>query len=539
VHKSGERAGGPSGAADERPPATPLEIFARRTGSSPGHTLVVTLEGRAFSYGEVASLAARTRRALERAGVERGGVVGLYAGNDPSFVVGSLAAWQQGCAVAGCGTQLPTAEARRLFALAGADVVLSTVAAGDAARLEAELRVATVLPIELDPAEGDGATSEVVAGAVGPEDIACVLFTSGTTGRPKGVPHRHSHLVAAARQMAGVYAKTAAFRPTPAPADRSPGVLFTPFGHLGGYMSLTFRMWLGRPLVLVPKFSVDAVRTLLTRYRLDALQLTPAAIHMLLEAEDRPVLEGLRYVTSGTAPLDPVLRGRFEEAFGIPVLQAYGMTEVGTIAQERLDDVRAGRRPPGSVGRVAAGVEVRILDEEGRELPPGAEGEIAVRSPTAAERYLGADAPVVDGFLRTGDVGRIDDGILCVTGRLQDKLVVGGFNVYPAEVEAAIRQFPSVSDVAVLGAPDNRLGEVPVAAVVWRDRPQPAELLADLRGRLAHYKIPRSFVSLDRIPRTSFGKVDRAALAALAAGAEVPGVPIGTVSSTAVPEEER
>ena len=175
----------------------------------------------------------------------------------------------------------------------------------------------------------------------------------------------------------------------------------------------------------------------------------------------------MKYVTSGTAPLSVDTRDRFEKRFGVPVMQAYGMTEVGAVAQERYEDVVAGRRGPGSVGRLAAGVEVEIrhLDDD---RPPG-EGEILVRTDEVSTEFLGGAAVPVDadGWFATGDVGRLDDGILYVTGRLQEKIIVGGFNVYPAEVEDAARRSALVEDAVVVGLADDRLGERPVAGIVW------------------------------------------------------------------------
>jgi acyl-CoA synthetase (AMP-forming)/AMP-acid ligase II len=198
-------------------------------------------------------------------------------------------------------------------------------------------------------------------------------------------------------------------------------------------------------------------------------------------------------------------------------MQAYGMTEVGTVSQERLADVLAGRRGPGSVGRVAAGVEVRIrpLADSGR---PVGEGEILVRGTDMPAEFVGgAVVPVdADGFFGTGDIGRLDDGILYITGRAQEKIITGGFNVYPAEVEDMARRSRLVRDAVVVGVPDDRLGERPVAGIVWAAGPAPAALLAELRASLAPYKVPREVFALDAVPLTPRDKVDRRRAAELA-----------------------
>jgi acyl-CoA synthetase (AMP-forming)/AMP-acid ligase II len=308
-------------------------------------------------------------------------------------------------------------------------------------------------------------------------------------------------------------------------------VVFNPFGHMAGYNRLAFRMWIGRPTVIVPRFTVPAVRALLARFAMDSLQLTPTMIHMLATTEEPLDLSGVKYVTSGTAPLSVVTRERFEARYGVPVMQAYGMTEVGAVAQERYDDVVAGRRGPGSVGRIAAGVEVQIrrldddrLDDDddgsGGE-DSGGEGEILVRTDEVSREFIGGEPVPIDpdGWFATGDVGRIEDGILYITGRAQEKIIVGGFNVYPAEVEDAARRCDLVRDAVVVGVPDDRLGEVPVAGIVWVGAPDEARLVEELRADLAHYKVPRAVFSLEVVPLTTRDKVDRGRAAELARAA--------------------
>jgi acyl-CoA synthetase (AMP-forming)/AMP-acid ligase II len=190
-------------------------------------------------------------------------------------------------------------------------------------------------------------------------------------------------------------------------------------------------------------------------------------------------------------------------------MQAYGMSETGAVAQERFDDVVAGRRGPGSVGRIAAGVEVKLrpLDDD---RPPG-EGEILVRTDEVSKEFIGgAPVPVDDeGWFATGDVGRLDDGILYITGRAMEKMIVGGFNVYPAEVEDAARRSALVRDAVVVSLPDDRLGELPVAGIVWEGEAADDALKEELRNDLAHYKVPRELFALAAIPLTPRGKVDR------------------------------
>ena len=230
---------------------------------------------------------------------------------------------------------------------------------------------------------------------------------------------------------------------------------------------------------------------------------------------------GIDHATVGTAALPEATRIAFEKKFGIPILRNYGQTEfAGAIAFERPHDVVAGRRPEGTVGSVAPGVEVAIRDPEGVELGRGQIGEITARARSAMSGYLDRNGTPVDSgtWLPTGDLGKLDDeGFVYVVGRVRDMLLCGGFNVYPAQVEAALNALPQVADSAVAGIADERLGEVPVAAVVLQtDAHSDLGTIRDqLRSILAPYELPRSVVFIDEIPRLDTGKVDRPAVARL------------------------
>ena len=498
-------------------PTSLLDIAVRRGRVDPATPFLLTLrvdDVDVLSYGEVLDRAAALADALAELGVNRGDRVGCYLSNSPSWVVASLAVWMNGAAVAAAGTLLPGAEASRLFALADVKVV---VALADAPALDVAAAVVAVdepgvLAERRSGSGWDGGRADLPD----LDDLALAIFTSGTTGQPKGVTHTHHDLVAAARRVADAYARTDDYRPEPAPAHLPPGIIFNPFGHLAGYSRLAFRMWIGRPTVIVPRFDVAAAKALLDRFPMDTLQLTPTMIHMLATTDEALDLSGVKYVTSGTAPLSIATRDRFESRYEVPVMQSYGMSEVGAVSQERYDDVVAGRRGPGSVGRLADGVEVRIrpLDDD----RPEGEGEILVRTDEATKEFIGG-APVPiddDGWFATGDVGRLDDGILYITGRAHEKIIVGGFNVYPAEVEDLARSSPLVDDIVVVGIPDERLGEIPVAGVVWADGADEQRLLAELRDGLAAYKVPRELFTLDSVPLTPRDKVDRRRAAELA-----------------------
>jgi acyl-CoA synthetase (AMP-forming)/AMP-acid ligase II len=496
-------------------PTSLADIARLRARRDPSAPFLLTLEDEEpfathpHSYGRVVARAGLLADALAAGGLVPGEHVGCYLPNSPSWVVASLGVWWRGGVVAAVGTLVPPDEAARLFAMAGAGTVVTVTGVPE---LPGDFRVVRIdddglLDGHPDPGELGWDRDDLVSPAG--DDRALAIFTSGTTGRPKGVTHTHADVVASARRVAAGYARTSDYRPDPAPPHLAPGVVFNPFGHMAGYNRLGFRMWIGRPTVIVPKFTVASVRALLACFDMDALQLTPTMIHMLATTDVELDLSGVKYATSGTAPLSVATRESFEARYGVPVMQAYGMSEVGAVAQERYGDVVAGRRGPGSVGRIAAGVEVRIrhLDDD---RPPG-EGEILVRTDEASSEFIGGEpVPVdADGWFATGDVGRIDDEILYITGRVQEKIIVGGFNVYPAEVEDVARRSALVRDAVVVALPDERLGEVPVAGVVWAADQDEHALLEELRADLPHYKVPRALFPLDAVPLTPRGKVDR------------------------------
>jgi long-chain acyl-CoA synthetase len=494
----------------ENPVSLP-EMGAHRIGRDPDAPFLLTIEEsspynvRTRTYGDIGQRTSALVSTLAEAGVRRGDRVGCYLPNAPSWVVASFAAWWTGASIAAVGTLLPGPEAARLFQLANAQIVI----AADSAP---HLRGFHVITVDDEGFLVDQApsVSTTLTRLPDPEDLAAIFFTSGTTGRPKGIPYSHGDMVTAARRIANTYARQTDYRPDPAPSHLAPGIIVNPFGHTAGFVRLAFRMWIGRPTVLIPKFSIPAMKAYLNRYRPDSLQLTPTMIHMLATSEEDVDLTGVRYVTTSTAPLATPTRELFESRFSVPVMQAYGMTEVGTVAQERLEDVLAGRRGPGSVGRPASGVEVKIRPIGGDEIVDG-EGEILVRAKEMPREFIGgAEVPLDgEGWFSTGDVGRLDGGIVYITGRIQEKIIVGGLNVYPAEVEDALKQSPMVADAVVVGLPDDRLGERPVAGIVWAGQPNEAALLEELRRSLAAYKVPRQLFSMEAVPLTPRDKIDR------------------------------
>lgn len=479
-------------------PSSPSSIYAafqRRVIGHADEPFVHHLDGTTWSFGEVDERArAVAQAAAPHLGPDRDRPIGIYAGNEAAAVIGMLMAWRLGRTAAMCGRQLPAASAGELLTGVGCPVIVSAYA-----DLVAEVPVFPVLEQPYRPEDAGPDPSPAIA--------ACICFTSGTTGRPKAVALSHEHLMTQVQRISGGSAFADAV------GGQRPLLSFSPFGHSAFISRVALALWIGRGIVLVPKFTVTAAREAIDRYRPRSVALTPTMIHMLATTDDDLDLSSLKWVSSGTAPLREDVRDRFTRRFGVPILQAYGMTELGNIALERLDDVVSGQRPAGSVGRVSRGREVRILDENGQPLEAGVEGEIAVRD--TANSDLGATLLPLDrdGYFHTGDRGAFTaDGILTITGRASDRIIVGGFNVSPAEVEEALLRTGLIADTVVVGVDDERLGEVPVAAVVWRQPKDEPAVRERLAGSLARYKFPRTFVDVPAIPLTPYGKVDRAAV---------------------------
>jgi long-chain acyl-CoA synthetase len=462
------------------------DILGRLSALAPESTALI-VDGTEFTFGQLAEASEQISAKLAP-----GTRVLVRLGNNAAAIVAIHAAWRAGCSVVAASTMVPEAEVRRRLAETSASSLLTPVAGGG---------------LGVDVAD-TGARDSV------PPSEAVVMYTSGTTGTPKGASLTFSALRGS---VAGIATGNGLGDDGRAPRQpaRGPRIVLVPIAHMGGFLGVLTAWWLGKPALLVEKFTAERVFDLTQRYRLGVLGLTPAMVWEMAQADGTRQLPGVDSVIVGTAAIPESTRLAFERKYHVPVLRNYGQTEfAGAIAFERPADVAAGKRPDGTVGRVAPGVEVAILDPDGAAVPTGEVGEISARAASAMSGYLdNGGRPADPGkWLRTGDLGRIDEGgFLFVVGRVRDMVVCGGFNIYPAQVEAALNNLPQVADSAVAGAPDERLGEVPVAAVVLQ-RGATADgdaIRQSLRTVLAPYELPRRIAFVEAIPRHDSGKVNR------------------------------
>lgn len=342
-----------------------------------------------------------------------------------------------------------------------------------------------------------------------PDDHALVLHTSGTTSRPKIVPLRHRNLTASARNIAGSLELTS--------ADRSLNVM--PLFHIHGIMAgLLAPLSVGGSVIATPGFDAFRFHRWVDELEPTYYSAVPTMHQMVLARAPEPRPTSLRFVRSSSASLPPPVFERLRRLFGVPVIEAYGMTEAShQMASNPLD-----RQKVGSVG-LATGIEITILDAKGHVLPPGEKGEVAIKGPTVVDGYennpAANEAAFTDGWFRTGDEGILDEeGFLSLTGRLKEQINRGGEKISPLEIDAVLLEHPAVSQAVAFAIPHPKLGEEVGAAVVLRDSDPTTkvgerELRAHVSAHLAAFKVPRRIFFVSEIPKGPTGKVQRIGMA--------------------------
>jgi acyl-CoA synthetase (AMP-forming)/AMP-acid ligase II len=329
------------------------------------------------------------------------------------------------------------------------------------------------------------------------------MLTSGTTGPPKRIDLSYDML---ARSVMGPQPERA---PAPTELRRGVAIVNSPLVHIGGVFRVLQCVAEARPFVLLERFELNAWAEAVRKHRPRTVSLVPAALRSVLHSDLRRAdLESIRAVTCGTAPLSADDADAFTEKYGIPVLTSYAATEFGggVAGWTLADHQQYWQAKRGSVGRANPGTQLRIVDEGGTPLGPDQVGLLEVKP-----GQLGPSAK----WMRTTDMARIDDdGFVWVVGRADQAIIRGGFKVMPDDVRTALEGHPSVAGAAVVGRPDSRLGETPVAMVELRNTAttDPAELVGYLRTRLAGYEIPTDIAIVGAIPRTSSGKADLSAI---------------------------
>ncbi len=466
-----------------------------------------------YTFARLNGIAARLAARLLAAGVRRGDRVGVLTDNAGRAIEIIHALWRAGAVVVPLNTRWTADELRYALEIAECRLLLCDSAhEGRAFAAAGDVPVRTLKPGARASAEAlpdldhfSGAADDLIDGVIDDEAVAVVLFTSGTTGKPKGAQLTHGGLIAGARASA---ARIGAL-----PGDR--WLLSLPLYHVGG-LAMLYRSCLdGSALVLMPpERDTDAIARAITSQRVTLVSLVPTQLYRLLEMGFRAP-PTLRVMLIGGAAADDRLIARALDA-GLPIALTYGMTEAGSQIATMTPAGTVGK--PGSVGKPLEGLRLRVVDGGGAVCPPGEVGTIQVAGAALMRGYLG-QPPILDWF-DTGDLGYLDvDGDLWVVQRRTDLIVSGGENVYPSEVEAVLRAHPDVLEVCVVGLPDAEWGQRVGALIVPRhDSSLDLDALAVYaRARLAGYKQPRVVQVVEVLPLTASGKIDRRAAAALLA----------------------
>jgi HIP---CoA ligase len=493
-----------------------------------------------LTYAELLDEARTFGAALVASGIEPGDRVAVWAPNSAQWVIAVLGLFQAGAVLVPVNTRFKGAEAADILGRSGTRALV-TVTDFLGTDYVAMLRgsgadlpdLATVVVARGDAAEGttgwadfrgratDEARAEAGrrAAAVADDDVSDILFTSGTTGVPKGVVQTHGRTLQVASDWVAMTGLTE--------GDRY--LMVNPYFHMFGLKAgILASLVAGATMLPEPVFDVDRVLSRVAAEQITVLPGPPTLYQSILDHPDRGRydLSSLRIAVTGAADIPVELIRRVLAELPFPtIITGYGLTEGGTAAATGPDDDP--ETIATTVGRPRPSFELRIVDQEGSEVPTGEAGEILLRGASIMSHYL--DDPEAtsatlsaDGWLKTGDLGTVDErGCLRIVGRVKDMFIVGGFNAYPAEIENALLRHPDVSQAAVIGIPDDRLGEVGMAFLVLRPGAAVTadDIVAWSRDQMANYKVPRRVEVVDELPLNATGKVQKDLLRARVASA--------------------
>ncbi len=487
--------------------AEPLLALIR--AGAPGPALVCPDDGISVTAAELEAAVTDLAGCLQTAGVGRGDRVAVVLPNGPEIVALLFALAALGATMAPLNPAYTAPEYR--FFLDDLDPQLVIVGAGAAPAARAAagaLAISELLPWQ-PPAPPRLAAMNTRCQAPnihgGPDDVALLLHTSGTTSRPKQVPLLQRNLTAQARSIARHYEL------------REGDVSYCPMPlfHVHGLVASTLaQLGAGGTVVVPRRFSPRRFWGQAAAHGVTWFSAGPTMHQMILDQPGDPI-PTLRFARSCSSALSPQLLQAAEARLGVPMIEAYGMTEAGH--QMTSNPLPPAARLPGSVG-VPAGAEVRIVDAAGADVPPGATGEVAIRGPGVTPGYLNNDRAnaeaFFDGWFRTGDEGALEDGYLRLRGRLKELIIRGGENISPHEVEAVLLANPQVAEAVAFGVADEKYGQTVAAAVVLRGDVTTEDIRREARRSLAAFKVPDRIHIVEQIPKTPTGKVQRSRMAA-------------------------
>jgi long-chain acyl-CoA synthetase len=460
-----------------------------------------------LNYGLVEEATKRMAGILAERGVEPGDRVGIMLPNVPHFAIAYYGALRAGAVVVPMNVLLKGREVEFYLRDPEAKILVAWHGFADAAREGAQAAGVDLLLVEPQEFQATLLGAEPLADTAerDDDDDAVLLYTSGTTGTPKGAQLTHGNI--------GMNTKVVLERLIQ--VDEHDVILGAlPLFHaFGQTCALNVAVRAGACLDLIPRFDAGKALEVIDRDGVTVFEGVPTMYHALLNHPERERFDtsSLRLCVSGGAALPVEVLRAFEEAFGCKILEGYGLSETSPVASFNHPDRE---RKPGSIGTPIEGVEMRAVDADGNEVPPGEVGEIAIRGHNVMKGYWrrpDATAEVMrDGWFRTGDMATVDeDGYFFIVDRKKDMIIRGGYNVYPREVEEVLYEHPAVSECAVVGVADEKLGEEVGAAVVLKPGAEATEdeIRDHVKAQVAAYKYPRVIWFLDELPKGPTGKI--------------------------------
>jgi long-chain acyl-CoA synthetase len=480
-----------------------------RTAAAHPDRVAIRLGEDTLTYRALDDASARVAGLLAARNVGPGDPVGLMLPNVPQFAVVYFGVLRAGGVVVPMNPLLKVREVAYYLGDSGASVIFAWHGAA-AAEAEVGAKEAEAEAIVVDPATfGDLLATASPAPQVidrAGVDTAVILYTSGTTGQPKGAELTHDNLIknfeVTGRDLLQIGADDVIFGGLP---------LFHSFGQT---CTLNTAVAAGATLTVLPRFDPARALRMLADHRVTVFAGVPTMYSALLHVPDRADYDvsALRIGVSGGAAMPVEVLRQFEDAFGCIVLEGYGLSETSPVASFNHPDRE---RKPGSIGTPIRGVEMRVVDADGAQVPQGEVGEIAIRGHNIMRGYwhkpeATADAMTTDGWFRTGDIGRVDeDGYYYIVDRKKDLIIRGGYNIYPREIEEVLYEHPAVAEAAVIGMPHAELGEEVGAAVVLKPGASAGadELRGFVKAQVAAYKYPRRVWFVDALPKGPTGKI--------------------------------
>ncbi|MEP6464150.1 MAG: long-chain fatty acid--CoA ligase [Frankiaceae bacterium] len=466
----------------------------------------VKLGDSTLTYAQLDGAVARCAGLLRRLGVQPGDRVGIMLPNVPYFPIAYYAILRVGAVVVPMNVLLKGRETSFYLSDSGAKVIFAWMGFADAAKVGAEAanaELVVVTPGEFEKLLG-GAEPVTEVAERDANDTAVILYTSGTTGTPKGAELTHANMLSNAQSTAKMVSATE--------EDRFLGAL--PLFHsFGQTASMNLSVYVGAMLSLLPKFSAKECLGIIAADKITIFLGVPTMYVALVqypEAEEYDV-SSLRLCISGGAAIPVEVLRSFEKRYDAIVLEGYGLSETSPVASFN----HPGReRKPGSIGTPISGVELKLVDDDGKDVPQGEVGEICIRGENVMKGYWqrpeATESVMKDGWFATGDMARTDEeGYYFIVDRKKDMIIRAGYNVYPREIEEVLYEHPAVAEAAVIGTPHPEFGEEVAAVVVLKvgASATPEELRDHVKAQVAAYKYPRRVVLAEELPHGPTGKV--------------------------------